>query len=281
MEKGKQLSLFGHDEQVFRARKKPTGGSQNPIVFNDYESYVAKFNTEGPKTTDDTYTPKDVYEAVLKYVGEIYDMTGKQVLRPFYPGGDYENAEYPENGVVIDNPPFSMFKRICKFYTDNNIPFFLFGPGMTIFCICDICTAVVINRSIIFHNGADVRINFATNLLGDICATTSVRLNDLIGECPSQNIKAGLPSRKYPAEIVSVSDMQSIARGSEDFAIPRAASKMVKKVGGVGLFGNHLLISTYFAKAKEKAKEKAFDVEVRLTAAEKMLVDRLGNAAYG
>jgi hypothetical protein len=25
-------------------------------------------------------------------VGEVYDMTGKQVLRPFYPGGDYENA---------------------------------------------------------------------------------------------------------------------------------------------------------------------------------------------
>ena len=85
------LSQFeAHEEE--QAPKRLKGGSQNPIVFHDYESYVAKF-WEGPKTTDDTYTPKDVYKAVLQYVGEVYDMTGKQVLRPFYPCGDYENAE--------------------------------------------------------------------------------------------------------------------------------------------------------------------------------------------
>ncbi len=105
-QKYRQLSLFDDTEEnkagtpldQFEAPeeeqtpKRLKGGSQNPIVFHDYESYVAKFR-EGPKTTDDTYTPKDVYEAVLQYVGEVYDMTGKQVLRPFYPGGDYENAE--------------------------------------------------------------------------------------------------------------------------------------------------------------------------------------------
>ena len=32
------------------------GGSQNPIVFHDYESFVAKFQNK-EKTTDDTYTP--------------------------------------------------------------------------------------------------------------------------------------------------------------------------------------------------------------------------------
>lgn len=80
------------------------GGSKNPIVFHDYESYVAKFQDK-EKTTDDTYTPKDIYESVLDYVRSIYPMEGKEVLRPFYPGGDYEKSEYPENGVVIDNPP--------------------------------------------------------------------------------------------------------------------------------------------------------------------------------
>ena len=106
IKKYRQLSLFDDDEEKkastplsqFEApeeeqkQKRLKGGSQNPIVFHDYESYVAKFR-EGPKTTDDAYTPKDVYEAVLQYVGEVYDMTGKQVIRPFYPGGDYENAE--------------------------------------------------------------------------------------------------------------------------------------------------------------------------------------------
>lgn len=64
------------------------GGSNNPIVFNDYESFLAKFK-ENPKTTDECWTPKDVYEAVVKYVGEVYPLEGKQILRPFYPGGDY------------------------------------------------------------------------------------------------------------------------------------------------------------------------------------------------
>ena len=87
---GTPLDQFEAPEEE-QAPKRLKGGSQNPIVFQDYESYVAKFK-DGPKTTDDTYTPKDVYEAVLQYVGEVYDMTGKQVLRPFYPGGYYENA---------------------------------------------------------------------------------------------------------------------------------------------------------------------------------------------
>ena len=55
------------------------GGSKNPIVFHDYESYVAKFQDK-EKTTDDTYTPKDIYEAVLDYVRSIYPMEGKEVL---------------------------------------------------------------------------------------------------------------------------------------------------------------------------------------------------------
>ena len=66
----------------------------NPIVFHDYEGFSAKFK-DNPKTTDECWTPKDIYEAVLQYVGEIYPLEGKQILRPFYPGGDYEHAEYP------------------------------------------------------------------------------------------------------------------------------------------------------------------------------------------
>ena len=54
-------------------RTKLKGGSSNPIVFHDYESYVAKFQNK-EKTTYDTYTPKDIYEEVLNYVRSIYPM---------------------------------------------------------------------------------------------------------------------------------------------------------------------------------------------------------------
>ena len=138
-----QLNLFG-EEDLRPKPKRPTGGSSNPIVFHDYESFVAKF-AENPKTTDDTFTPRDVYEAVLQYVGEVVDLSDKVILRPFFPGGDYRNAEYPENGIVIDNPPFSLYMPIVKFYTRYRIPFFIFaanimsrgGITMRIFEFCD------------------------------------------------------------------------------------------------------------------------------------------------
>ena len=73
-----QLNLFG-EEDLRPKPKRPTGGSSNPIVFHDYESFVAKF-AENPKTTDDTFTPRDVYEAVLQYVGEVVDLSDKVIL---------------------------------------------------------------------------------------------------------------------------------------------------------------------------------------------------------
>lgn len=143
----KQLNIFPEDtpQRPSDQPKVQQGGSRNPIVFHDYESYIAKFR-DLSKTTDDTYTPPDVYEAVLQYLREEGKLTADHtILRPFYPGGDYERAEYPENGIVIDNPPFSMFSKICKFYTARHIPFFLFGPGMTIASVSTYATAVIIN----------------------------------------------------------------------------------------------------------------------------------------
>ena len=83
-----QLELFGEDDIPRPPRPKArSGGSGNSIVFHDYESYLAKF-ADNPKTTDDTFTPRDVFEAVVEYVSSVYDMEGKVILRPFFPGGD-------------------------------------------------------------------------------------------------------------------------------------------------------------------------------------------------
>ena len=142
-----QMTLFGDAETLKKVRKVHVNSSGNPIVFRDYASFVAKF-TEQPKTTDDCYTPEDVYNAVVEYVGTITDMTGKCILRPFYPGGDYENAEYPDNGIVIDNPPFSMFTKIVRWYLANDVPFFLFGNGMTIMQICKYGATAVITGGV-------------------------------------------------------------------------------------------------------------------------------------
>lgn len=251
----KQLTLFNEEVAIPQAKRPARGGNRNPIIFRDYESYIAKFQ-DGPKTTDDTYTPRDVYEAVLRYVGEVYDLIDKLILRPFYPGGDYENEEYPENGVVIDNPPFSLFVPIVKFYTERNIPFFIFGSGMTITNCCRYCTAVIIAEQITFENGAVVACNFASNLFGDTVIMTAPKLNEYIKACPSQEKKKPLKKINYPEEVLSCSQMQIICRGGVDFAVSRDECDVIKSLdlqkGSGGLFGWHMLLNS-----KKKEDKKA------------------------
>lgn len=94
-----------------------------------YEEFVEKFK---PKlTTDDCATPELVYDAVLGWVAKEYGIDPKSVLRPFWPGLDYQQQEYPDGCVVVDNPPFSILSKICEWYLDRNIKFFLFAPSLT------------------------------------------------------------------------------------------------------------------------------------------------------
>lgn len=281
------MDLFGNEDLRPKV-KRPARGSQSSIVFHDYESFLAKF-ADNPKTTDDCFTPKDVYEAVVKYVGTVIDMSDKVVLRPFFPGGDYENAEYPENGVVIDNPPFSIFTDIIKFYTARRIPFFLFGHGKTIMCCVKYCTAVIVTDLLTYENGARIYTNFASNLFGDTIIMTAPKLNDLIFSCPSQNVKANLASYNYPPELLSFSQMQTICRGGVEFSVKRDECQIVKNLDNhpKQLFGEHILLSMQKAGEKEgalvkskeaarlRAEQSGMSIDIELSDRERRIVERL------
>lgn len=80
-----------------------------------YEDFVEKFKPK--KTTDDCYTPPEIYETVKEWVLEKFpDWQGRPIVCPFYPGGDFEHFDYPDNCVVIDNPPFSIYAKIVRWY---------------------------------------------------------------------------------------------------------------------------------------------------------------------
>ena len=274
----RQATLFNIDEVPTDVRR-GAGGSNNPIVFHDYESYVAKFQNK-EKTTDDTYTPPDVYDAVLHYVGTIYDMTGKEVLRPFYPGGDYRHAVYPDDGVVVDNPPFSIFTEICKFYSEAKIPFFLFGPGLTIFSALKYCSVVIIPKHITFSNGAKVQCNFATNLIGDTWVTTAVALGQALSKCKSQDNVKKLKKYSFPVNLVSVSDLQRISRGDEDFSIKKTDGIVCRNLDlfpkTTGLFGPHVLVNTQCGLATRCAVERASAaIPVELSPRERRIIEKL------
>ena len=225
-----------------------------------------------------------MYEAVVRYVGTVIDLTDKVILRPFFPGGDYENAEYPENGVVIDNPPFSLFTKICAFYSARQIPFFIFGNGLTIGRCYKFCTAVVVDSLIVFENGAKVQCNFASNLYGDAIAVTAPLLSQMIAACPSQDTKVNLPSFQYPQQLVTISDLQKICKGGTEFRIERSQAHIVGNLDNFpkksGLFGAQLLVSD--EKAAEKDKAKVFtkevleqDIPVPLSDRERKIIERL------
>jgi hypothetical protein len=186
--------------------------------------------------------------------------------------------------VVIDNPPFSIFTNICKFYKAHRIPFFIFGPGLFITNACKFCTAIIINNSITFENGAQVPCNFASNLFGDTLVMTAPVLNRLIGNCESQRKKAAskaVYTYKWPMELLSVSDLSIFAREGIDFSVQRDEGLFVRTLDNFprtsGFFGPHILISEAKAMEKEECERRAHrNVPVPLSPREQRIVERLG-----
>ena len=126
-----------------------------------YGKFTDKFKTK--LTTDDCYTPAPVYEAIKGWVVSHFGLAGRRIVRPFYPGGDFEKFEYLPGDVVIDNPPFSIFGKILEFFEAKGIDIFLFGPQLTLFKQFDFCY-VPSDCTITYENGAKVNTGFVTSL---------------------------------------------------------------------------------------------------------------------
>ena len=59
--------------------------------LNNYDEFVEKFTPQ--KTTDDCYTPPGIYDVVKNYVCKRWNIDPKTVVRPFWPGWDYETID--------------------------------------------------------------------------------------------------------------------------------------------------------------------------------------------
>ena len=236
---------------------------------SDYESFVEKFK---PKlTTDDCFTPKEVYEAVTDYVSERWGIDKADMLRPFFPGGDYRREEYPKGKVVVDNPPFSVLSDIKRFYRRRNIPFFLFCPTLTAFSgkMTGCFTHIIADADIVYENGAVVKTSFVTNLPCENVAETCPELNDKIARAnlASKQTKS-LPKYEFPDSIVTAAMMAKYVRRDILFAVPKGECAFVRKLdsmGKRGIFGGGLLLSEKAAAEKAAAKFwKLSDREKRL-----------------
>ena len=238
--------------------------------FEDYEGFIEKFKPK--KTTDDCMTPPTVYNVVRDWACREYGIDPEKIVRPFWPGGDYEHYDYPADAVVVDNPPFSILSKICAFYLGKGIPFFLFAPSLTCFssrAIVMQMNHIICDADITYENGAVVKTSFVTSYGGDIVAQTAPELTRLINiESARQRSKLvkQLPKYTYPDHVVSSAIMQRYARYGVDFKIRRGecvpigcldAQRLEKKsIFGCGLLLSDRLAAEHAA-VKKAAAEKA------------------------
>ena len=229
----------------------------------EYQAFLAKF--QDAKTTDDCYTPPNIYEAVVSFVVKTYGVKEKDFVRPFYPNGDYQNENYPHDCVVVDNPPFSILAEIISFFEKNKIKYFLFAPTLTLFSSSS--SALPIAASVRYENGANVNTSFLTNLEPrNIRARSCPELYALMKKANEDNLRKQrreLPKYEYDMHVVTSTMVAQFSRYGIDFVVPRDESERIgglesqKKVGK-GIFGSGYLISDGVMAEREKAeREKA------------------------
>ena len=233
----------------------------------EYQEFLEKFKLK--KTTDDCYTPAPVYDAVVRYVEETYGLSRDRFVRPFYPGGDYQNEKYPDGCVVVDNPPFSIMSEILRFYDSKGIRFFLFAPTLTLFSSSSAgsCTALPCTAAVIYENGASVNTSFLTNLEPrGVRFRSAPKLHAMVQEGIDEftkTLKKQLPKYTYPPHIITSAWVGRLSALGIDFSVSVAESEGIsgldsQKPSGKGIFGKGYIVSDAVVAEREKAeREKA------------------------
>lgn len=245
-----------------------------------YEEFVDKFK---PKlTTDDCYTPPVVYEAVKAWACNEYGIDPDSIVRPFWPGGDYEHFDYPDRCTVLDNPPFSILIKICRFYAEHGIKFFLFAPALVVSSINAGATVIACGVGVEYANGAVVNTSFLTNCNGDVVARTAPTLFDAVNaavKANNENVKRELPKYVYPDNVITAAMLNKYTKYGIDFSIRRGECVFVRQLDSQidrnkTIYGSGLLVSG--AKAAEKAAAEKAAAEVwTLSERERAIIDTL------
>lgn len=248
----------------------------------EYQEFLKKF--EAKKTTDDCYTPDNIYDAVRDWVADKYEIGNAAIVRPFYPGGDYKSEKYPSGCVVIDNPPFSIISEICEWYVSKKIRFFLFAPTLTLLGIMrGAANYVACGCRVVYENGASVNTSFVTNM-GDNKIIAAADLREILDGENKKNLKKlhrELPKYSYPDEVLTATMLcymtnhgVSLEIGGSDAHFIRALD--AQKASGKGLFGSGFLLSEKAAAEKAAAEKVNTDIW-ELSEREWKIVRGLGN----
>lgn len=254
-------------------------------LFNDnaeYDAFIEKFKPK--KTTDDCYTQPVIFKAIRDWACREYGIDPARIIRPFYPGGDYEHEDYPDGCVVLDNPPFSILSQITKFYQGRGIRFFLFAPALTVMNLLrqEGLTVILADAQIEYENGANVNTGFVTNMDRQNVARSVPELAAAIHkavEITRRLAKPELPKYSYPPHVVTGAMLNKLAKYGIPFSVPRGAAVQISAMDAQraerkAIFGSGLLLSEKAA-AEKAATEKAATTVWELSEREKELIRQL------
>ena len=240
-------------------------GEVEAMETAESEAFKEKFI---PKhTTDACFTPDNIFDAVLNWAADKYGFNRKKIIRPFFPGADYESANYPKGFTVVDNPPFSIFSKIVKFYCERNVPFFLFAPALTLAggaLDFSKVTFVICNCSITYANGAKVATSFITNIGGDVLIDVVPDLRDIIKKIDDDNRHDSAKEIKvhaYPDAVCSCAILGKLSNHHTPFVVKRGDACAIRSLdaqakSGDTIFGGGFLLSERAA-AERAAAERA------------------------
>ena len=233
---------------------------------DEYNAFLDKF--EEKKTTDDCYTPDNIYEVVAEYVEKRYKVDRGDFVRPFYPGGDYQAQKYKKTDKVVDNPPFSIMAEIVDFYIDKGVKFFLFAPGLAALNYTNRGTvaAVCTYESITYENGADVTTSFITNMEpSEVMAMSAPELSAKLKTTNEENerkFRKQFPKYEYPDEVITGAKLGYISKYGQALTIKRNAAQFIRaldaqKESGGGIYGGALLLSEEQAAERTGRRESS------------------------
>ena len=233
----------------------------------EYAAFLAKF--EAKKTTDDCFTPPEVFSAVHRWAAEEYGLHGRRVVRPFHPGGDFVCFDYRPGDVVLDNPPFSILSKIRGYYDERGIDYFLFAPTLTLF-VTRAPTMLVVAEDVEYANGAKINTSFITSLQPAVRIRTAPAL--------AQALKDARPTRlqrvrySYPANVRNAALLQRVA--AVEFSVGADECEFIaamdsQRADGKGIFGGGYLLSDGVAAELRAAELRAAELRAaELRAAE-------------
>ena len=238
-----------------------------------YEKFVEKFK---PKhTTDDCMTHDAVYAAVRDWTVEKYGISPDvRIIRPFWPGADYQQADYTGDCVVIDNPPFSILSQIVRWYMARGIRFLLFAPTLMLFSVAKgEASYIVTSANVTYANGAKIPTSLVTNLTDKkICVYSDLSRRMELADKRGYAAPKGNPNAyQVPDNVVTAAKMKRCARYA-NLEIDAKDTYPVSKLDNMikSVFGQGFLLSDKAAAERTAAERTAAE----RTAAERTAAER-------